>query len=135
VSQENQEFQTRHVMARFDQYIDKCDKSSPLTVPIHTPTTTKNVAVTNAQTPSSAAMEDEKVYKVVSTAATNESQENSSSPLAILTLGLFVGGMIAFVVARHQYKKYMYTEIAPRNNFQMVSHEDNEESMFSSGVV
>ena len=67
-----------------------------------------------------AAMEDEKIYKVVSTAATNESQENSSSPLAILTLGLFVGGMIAFVAARHQYKKYMYTEIAPRNNFQMV---------------
>mmetsp|Transcript_8266 Transcript_8266/g.14963 ORF Transcript_8266/g.14963 Transcript_8266/m.14963 type:complete len:292 (+) Transcript_8266:867-1742(+) len=119
VSQENQHFQARNVMARFDQYNAKCNKIDPLTVSIHTSITTKNAAVTNAQT---------------SNGATEE--KDSSGPPAILVLGLFVGGMVAFVVARNQYKKYTYTESAPRNNFQMVSHGDGEESMsFSSDVV
>lgn len=120
VSQDNHEFHIHDVMARFDQYNDKCNKNGPLTASIHNSITAKNVAVTNSQ---------------ISAAATEE--KDSSGPPAILVLGLFVGGiMVAFVVARNQYKKYTYTEIAPRNNFQMVSHGDGEESMsFSSDVV
>eukprot|EP00978_Attheya_sp_CCMP212_P036939 scaffold170912_cov24-Attheya_sp.AAC.1 len=115
VSQENHEFQIHDVMARFDQYNDKCNNIDPLTVSIHKSITTKNMAVTNSQTSSG-------------------EEKGSSGPPAILGLVLFVGGgMVAFVVARNQYKKYTYTESAPRNNFQMVSHED--ESMFSSEMA
>eukprot|EP00978_Attheya_sp_CCMP212_P011543 scaffold28510_cov56-Attheya_sp.AAC.1 len=116
MSQEKDYFQTRHVMARFDQYNAMCNNIGPLTVSIHNPITTKNMAVTNSQKSSG-------------------EEKDSSCPPAILGLVLFVGvygvmQMAAFVVARNKYKKYTYTESAPRNNFQKVSHE--EESMFFS---